>query len=116
MEKQIKKLKSSKKAANQSAATPSENKIVNAIYAKFGNRPVIVKLAICESSLNPREFNPVDTNGHWDAGIFQINGVHGMTPEHWFNVDRNVQKAWELSNGGTNWYPWPTCSRSVGLI
>ena len=95
---------------------PNHRNILAMVYTRFGNRPQIWNLVLCESGGNNRALNPVDTNGYWDAGLFQINGVHGMTPEYWFNPINNIEKAWQLSKGGTYWYPWPNCARSVGLI
>ncbi len=65
--------------------------IANKIMARF-NDSRVVQLAYCESGLNPAALNRVDTNGHWSAGIFQINGVHGQTPEHWFDIDRKYRR------------------------
>lgn len=38
-----------------------------------------VAVAKCESGLNPTAYNPTNTNGSTDGGLFQINSVHDKT-------------------------------------
>lgn len=45
------------------------------LATKGENCEVLVNLAKCESSLNKEAIN-VNTNGTYDAGLFQINSVH----------------------------------------
>lgn len=131
LEKEIKKLKSSKatppkqketalspqnypaQAANYSVG---KEYIVKKIQARFGTDPRILTLVNCESGFSPTVVSPIDKNGHVNVGLFQINMCHGQTIAHWQNIDTNIQKAWELSKGGTDWSPWPTCKYTAGLI
>lgn len=40
-----------------------------------------VAVATCESNLNPQAYNPSNTNGTTDGGLWQINDVHNKTLE-----------------------------------
>ena len=129
LEEEINKLKISKKAKStptQVAATQPQppqkpavtynipdNVIVQAIYAKFGNRPQIVQLAVCESGLQPTVVSP-----YGDVGVFQVNAAsHPQYPmDQLLNYQGNIQAAWEISNGGTNWGPWPNCAKVANLL
>ncbi len=51
--------------------TPDKQEVVQAILSVFPDAPVMVKVAECESNLNPK----ADRKGI-DGGLFQINQIH----------------------------------------
>lgn len=87
--------------------------IVAAIYAKFGERPQLLTLVQCESGFSPTVISP-----QGDMGLFQVKAsAHPQYPvATLLSVEGNINAAWEISNGGTNWHPWPNCGRTAGLI
>lgn len=87
--------------------------IVQAIYAKFGERPEIITLVMCESGLRETAISP---NG--DYGLFQVKAsAHPQYPTATLlSVQGNIDAAWDISNGGTNWGPWPQCGVRAGLL
>ena len=93
----------------------SSSEVISKIQAKFGTDPRILALVKCESKFSTSVVSPIDRNGFRNVGLFQINLTHGQTVNYWQNIDNNIQKAWELSSGGTNWNPWPTCKYTAGL-
>lgn len=76
------------------------------IRATFPEDPdTAVAIAKCESTMNPKAFNGKNTNGSWDAGLFQINSVHKYSKEHLFDVDNNLRAARKLYER-QGWNPW----------
>ena len=102
-------------AVNYPIVPSNKTQIIKAIQTRFGTDPRILTLVNCESGFNSQAVSPIDNNGYQNSGLFQINLVHGGSAEYWFDIQRNINKAWELSNGGTNWSPWPTCKYTAGL-
>ena len=68
-------------------------------------------IAKCESSLNPKAYNDKNSNGSWDAGLFQINSVHGYTVNHLMDLENNVKIARKIYDR-QGWKPW-VCSRKL---
>lgn len=64
----------------------------------------LIALARCESSL----FTHAVGNAG-ERGLFQIHPVHGWRWEVAFDPWQNVQAAYYVSGGGTNFAPWPNC-------
>lgn len=71
-----------------------------------------LRVARCESGLNPRAANWRDTRGG-SFGLFQINGAHGpggYATERWVHRMmvpwRNIVMAYRISRGGTHWGAW----------
>lgn len=50
----------------------------------------LVRLAKCESSLNPQAIN-INRNGTADKGIFQINDVHGLSDEFRYDIRKSTE-------------------------
>lgn len=64
-----------------------------------------VAIAKCESGMRENAFNGKNRNGSWDAGVMQINSVHGYSKEFLFDVDNNLKVARKLyDHSGFN--PW----------
>jgi hypothetical protein len=55
-----------------------------------------VQIARCESGLKPDNFNGNNTNGTWDAGLFQVNQIHGISKENLMNPYANAGFAYAL--------------------
>lgn len=51
-----------------------------------------------------------NTDGSVDRGLWQINSVHSEynASQLLTNPAYNAKAAYNISNGGTNWYPWTT--------
>lgn len=67
-----------------------------------------VRIAKCESSMNPKAINRKNKNGSVDYGLFQINSVHGYTENYLMDIDNNLRIARELYDR-QGWRPW-VCS------
>lgn len=78
-----------------------EDKIRN----KFGDKgEIFISIAKAESGMNTKAYN-VNTNKTVDIGLFQINSVHGYDVQKLFDVDYNIQCAYEIyqRQGITAW-------------
>jgi hypothetical protein len=64
-----------------------------------------VAVAMGESSCTPRAVHQ-NANGTWDAGLWQINSIHGWSQSWLFVPQNNATAAWQLSSRGTTWRPW----------
>jgi len=74
-----------------------------------------VAIAKCESSLQADAFNPHNANGSWDAGLFQINSVHGISKEDLMIPKVNAKYAYSLYlKKGVQ--PWYSSNRCHGLL
>lgn len=74
-----------------------------------------VAIAKCEGGLRPNAFNGHNTNGTWDAGLFQINTIHGIDKETLFNPYANAGYAYALyKEQGVQ--PWYSSNRCHGLL
>lgn len=71
------------------------------------------KVLECENKpLNPEAEN-WNRNGTWDAGIFQINQVHGRSMQDMKNWKKNIDQAYKIFSK-QGWRPW-ACSHKVGV-
>jgi hypothetical protein len=91
---------------------PNKEGIASEIRRVFGDE-FAVKVATCESGLNPRA-----VGSHGERGIFQIHPVHissiqkaGFTWDQMFDPNINITYAKMLYNWN-GWQPW-TCSRLI---
>lgn len=66
-----------------------------------------VAVALAESSCRPDATN-VNTNGSIDEGLWQINTIHGYPRSCTFDPQCNANAAYQISSGGSNFYPWCT--------
>ncbi|GCE14710.1 hypothetical protein KTT_45690 [Tengunoibacter tsumagoiensis] len=84
--------------------------MINATFGSYG--PGAVRVATCESGLNPNAINPNPIAGSHPAGLFQIlypstwNGTSqsGQSP---YNAQANIQAAHEIFvRDGNSWREW----------
>lgn len=80
-----------------------------------GDWKVGVAIAKCESGLRPNAFNGHNTNGTWDAGLFQVNTIHGIDKETLFNAYANAGYAYAIYNE-QGVQPWYSSNRCHGLL
>lgn len=84
--------------------------VVTTIHAVFGAEgPAAVRVARCESGLNPRAVSP----GGQNLGVLQINVVHrrrweamGYTRADMLTVGPNVRVAYAIWSEGRDWHQW----------
>lgn len=74
-----------------------------------------IQVFTCESGLRATAFNGANTNGTWDAGIAQINSIHGYDKESLFDEDFNLEVARKIYDRAGSWQPW-VCARKLGII
>ena len=71
----------------------------------------------CESMGDPRAHNKKDPSGG-SVGLFQINGVHGLSFEDRADPETNIAwAAWHhgrVGRWGTSW-GWYNCARKLGI-
>jgi hypothetical protein len=70
---------------------------------------IATAIALAESGGRVAAVNH-DSDGSTDRGLWQINSIHSE-----YNANRllndpayNAQAAYQISSGGSNWYPWTT--------
>ena len=80
------------------------------IRETFPEDPLVaVAVATCESGLNPKAYNPTNSNGSVDGGLWQINSVHDKQLQAMgldkFNPEHATQFARMLyeKNGWNDW-------------
>ena len=90
-----------------------EEQIERFIYGmadKYGlDRGGLKKLAVCESNLNPKAFNPKDVDGRPKYGLFQYDKRTFVGEDIWDWKEQTEQTAEWLSRG--YWKKWPVCIR-----
>jgi len=68
-----------------------------------------VAVANCESGLNPKAYNPKNTNGSTDGGLWQINSTHDRRLDQ-LGLDKfNPEDATEFARilyEESGWQPW----------
>lgn len=78
----------------------------------FSGRSLVIAIAIAlaESGGSVGAINTANSNGTTDRGLWQINSVHRQYNPQRLLTDPtyNAKAAWEISSGGTNWFPWTT--------
>jgi hypothetical protein len=57
---------------------------------QFPYKSYLLKLAYCESRMNPSAINS-NSNGTRDCGVFQINDVHGLPDSFRFDVEKSTE-------------------------
>ena len=80
------------------------------IRATFPEDPhTAVAVANCESSLNPKAYNPANNNGSTDGGLWQINSIHDSRLLE-LGLDKyNAEDATEFARllyDESGWIPW----------
>ncbi len=68
-----------------------------------------VAIALAESGGRTDAVNTANRNGTWDAGLMQVNSIHGYSQQYLFNANNNVQaskKIYDAAKG--RWTPWST--------
>ena len=99
-------------APAQSSGQPSGS-VTGMIYQVFGPyAPAAIRVAMCESSLNPGAYNPISIGGSHASGLFQI-----LYPSTWsgtsqagnspYNAWSNIVAAHEIFvRDGYSWREW----------
>ena len=68
-----------------------------------------VAIALAESGGKTDALNTANRNGSWDAGLMQINSIHGYSQAYLFNVQNNIAAALKIYRAaGNRWTPWAT--------
>lgn len=70
-----------------------------------------VAIATCESGLRSEAFNGKNNDGTWDAGLFQINKIHGWSKEELMDAVANAGIAYSkfVDQGKQPWYSSQHC-------
>ena len=95
-------------AENQESPSPVNDPLtIEEVVKKHfgGESDNALKIAMCESSMNPLAVNDKNTNGSIDCGLFQINSIHGYDCEELKDVEFNVKVAKKLYDK-SGWRPW----------
>jgi hypothetical protein len=90
--------------------TLSDLQVMNIVRSLWTDRNRAIEawaIAAAESGFRANVAG-VNDDGSIDVGLFQINSInHGTKPvEYWTDPWVNALKAYEMSNGGSNWSPW----------
>lgn len=98
-------------------ATPTptnKEEIIAEIVRVFGEEaPNAFNVLYCENrGLRPDAVN-WNSNGSWDAGIFQVNQIHGYTMEQMKDYKQNIKAAKKIFDG-RGWTAW-ACSERVDI-
>ena len=83
----------------EAVMTPEEQIRRIAKEQSFKWTDYLIRLAKCESTLNPRAIN-VNSNGSRDLGIFQINDIHGLSDEFRYNIEKSTLWTIDKINSG----------------
>lgn len=85
------------------------------ICEKFGsNCAAALKIAYCESSYNHQVLNAND-HPYPSVGLFQIMAFPNRgTVQQLLDINYNMDLAYKMSKGGTDWHQW-VCGRLTGL-
>lgn len=90
--------------------------ILSYIVEVFGEdaADAITIIRKCENSAFNPEAENWNNNGTWDAGIFQVNQVHGYTIEEMKDWKKNIDAAYKIfKRAGNKWTPW-SCAHVIG--
>ncbi|MCR4285586.1 MAG: transglycosylase SLT domain-containing protein [Candidatus Kaiserbacteria bacterium] len=98
---------------------PEEKTVEEKIRETFPEDPeTALKIAHCESSLDPSAINNRNKNGSVDKGLYQINSVHDKRVRELdldlFDTDDNLKIARLLYEEHT-WSPW-VCAKKLGIV
>lgn len=85
----------------------SVNPVDVARYARaagFRGDDLVVAVAVAwgESGLKANAVNDANTNGTWDAGLWQINEIHGYTQNQLFDPAFSARAAYRIYQGRSN--------------
>lgn len=101
-------------------ATPTPTKksekeeIIAYIVEVFGEHaPDAFNVLFCENRSLRADAENWNSNGTWDAGIFQVNQVHGYTIEQMKDYKQNINAAKKIFDN-RGWTAW-SCSHRVGV-
>lgn len=93
-----------------------QDRIKSYIRQVFGvdAEKAITMIATCENgSFDPKAIN-WNKNSTWDAGIFQVNEIHGYSMQQMQDWKQNIDAAYKIyKNAGYTFYPW-SCAGVVG--
>lgn len=91
-----------------------KQQILGYIVEVFGDDSVdAINVVYCENrGLRPDAEN-WNSNGTWDAGIFQVNQIHGQSMEDMKDWKKNIDFAYKLFKRG-GWSQW-SCSHRIGV-
>lgn len=68
-----------------------------------------VAIALAESGGRTDALNTANRNGTWDAGLMQVNSIHGYSREYLYNPKNNVAASYKIwVAAGRRWTPWAT--------
>ena len=84
-QKQLKAKEAAKRKKEIESRTYTQKEVI-AIITKAANKygvsaDLMIRLAKCESGLNPRAVNNKNKNGSIDRGLFQFNSIHKLNPK-----------------------------------
>jgi hypothetical protein len=92
---------------------PGKQAVANEIAAVFGSYSAsAIRVATCESGLNPNAYNSVSIGGSHAEGVFQIlypstwstTSYHSQSP---YNYSANIRAAYEIfKRDGYSWREW----------
>jgi hypothetical protein len=100
------------------AITPitEKDRIKDYIRLVFGvdAEKAIIMIGTCENgSFDPKAIN-WNKNATWDAGIFQVNEIHGYTMQQMQDWKQNIDAAYKIyQDAGYTFRPW-TCATVIG--
>ena len=100
----------------QMKPSSASSRAIAAIHATWpaSLAPRAIRIARCESGLNPRAVNSRNRNGTTDWGLFQLNDggtMQSVLRGSWSNPVHNSRAAYRLYRQ-RGWGPW-VCSRKV---
>ncbi len=89
--------------------------IVDLIVKYFGDEAqnALKVVGTCENKGWNTKATNQNRNGSWDAGIFQINSVHGYSQQYLFNPENNIKAAKKIFDG-RGWSSW-SCSHVLQI-
>ena len=73
-----------------------------------------VAIALAESGGRTDALNTSNSNGSWDAGLMQVNSIHGYSQQYLFDVQNNAAAALKIYKAaGNRWTPWSTYNSGI---
>lgn len=105
-----------KKPVRRANIAPDRERVANqikqvAIENKFNRPDDLIKLAMCESGLNPTSRNKTSSA----RGLFQILNMHKLSEAQRFNVATSTK--WTIDKiRAAGYKPWKASSKCHGLI
>lgn len=91
-----------------------KEEIIAYIVEVFGEEaPNAFNVLYCENRGLRADAVNWNSNGSWDAGIFQINSIHGYTMDQMKDYKQNIKAAKKIFDG-RGWNAW-ACSERVDV-